>query len=505
MRFKNNQIILLIIFFKINIAYNDESMLVFPFKIISLSSLNGLEEDKNNENYNYLKFFDNHYSFRMFTPIQIGYPQQDIIAFINFNHNNLLIGEILEIPKNIYPNSFYKGYKYDKSFSFKNITNQNITKNINSKTFICEEKLFLFTKIKDIDKNIYTCFSDFKFTIEKNIKNNNNSLYGLILGLKLDDTDYETNFLKQINNRKIISSYLISFEFTEENEGLLIIGKYPHDYLSEKYKEENLKIIHSYQPKDSFLTNFIINFDEIYSSINNEKIEIQKYTKGYLFLNIGLIIGVKEYRDFIEKYFFNEYINMNICQKNKTDFDYNIFIIYSCNEDEKFNLEKFPPLNFNIKSENINFEFTYKDLFKKINNKYYFMIIFQTYDAGSWIIGKHFYLKYTLVYNGDAKTIGFYNKNNISEKKGNNKLLFELNAFKIIIIIILFLTFIFLVIRISYYFGKRFNLIRKKHANELDDNYEYNSYTDKYKIFKKDINEKNINENKETHLELSSK
>ena len=132
------------------------------------------------------------------------------------------------------------------------------------------------------------------------------------------------------------------------------------------------------------------------------------------------------------------------------------------------------------------------------------MVIFQTYDVDSWVIGKHFYLKYTLVYNGDAKTIGFYNKNNINEKKGNNKLLFELNAFKIVIIIILFLTFIFLVIRISYYFGKQFNLIRKRHANELDDNYDYNTYTDKYKIFKKDINEKNINENKETHLELSS-
>ena len=196
---------------------------------------------------------------------------------------------------------------------------------------------------------------------------------------------------------------------------------------------------------------------------------------------------------------------MNICQKNHTEYDYDIFIIYSCNNDEKFNLEKFPPLNFNIKSENVNFEFTYKDLFKKINNIYYFMVIFQNYDVGSWVIGKPFYLKYTLVYNGDAKTIGFYNKNNISEKKENNKLLFELNAFKIISFIILFLVFIFLVIKISYYFGKKYNLIRKRHANELDDNYEYNSYTDKYKIFKKDINEKYINENKEIHLDLSSK
>ena len=158
---------------------------------------------------------------------------------------------------------FYKGYKYDKSYSFKNITNKNITNNFFSTTFKCEEKLFLFTKIKNIGKNIYTCFSDFKFTIEKSIKYTNNSLYGLIVGLKLDDTDNETNFLKQMKKSKIISSFLISFEFTEENEGLLIIGKYPHEYLSKKYKGENLKIIHSYQPKDSFLTNFIINFDEI--------------------------------------------------------------------------------------------------------------------------------------------------------------------------------------------------------------------------------------------------
>ena len=69
---------------------------------------------------------------------------------------------------------------------------------------------------------------------------------------------------------------------------------------------------------------------------------------------MGVIIGVREYRDFIEKFFFNEYINMNICQKTNTNTDY-IFIIYSCNNDQKFNIGKFPSLNFNIKSRNINF------------------------------------------------------------------------------------------------------------------------------------------------------
>ena len=453
MELKTNEIILLILLFITIKSYNDQSI-VFPFKIIGITSLINFEEKNSNDIYDSLKFCKDYYSSRMITPIQIGYPQQDIISFINFNHNNLLIGELLQIPNKIYPKSFYKGYKFDKSYSFKNITNKNITKKLFSTTFTCEEKIYLFTKIKDIEKNKYTCFSDFKFTIENNIKNNNDSLYGLILVMKLDDTNYDTNFLKQIKNRKIISSFLISFEFTQENEGLLIIGKYPHEYLPEKYKEENLKIIYSYQPKDIYLTNFIINFDEIYSSINNEKIEIQKYSKGDLFLNIGLIIGVKEYRDFIEKYFFNEYINMNICQKNKILYISDIFIVYSCNNDKKFKIEKFPSLNFNIKYENINFEFTYKDLFKKIDNKYYFLVIFQNYDAGSWRIGKPFYLKYTLVYNGDDKTIGFYNKNNISKNKENNELILKINSFKIIIIIILFLIFIFLLVKISYYFGK---------------------------------------------------
>ena len=196
---------------------------------------------------------------------------------------------------------------------------------------------------------------------------------------------------------------------------------------------------------------------------------------------------------------------MNICKKNTTLYKSDIFIIYSCNNEEKFKIEKFPSLNFNIKSENVNFEFTYKDLFKKIDNKYYFFVIFRNFDIDSWCIGKPFYLKYTLVYNGDAKTICFYNKNNISVKKGNKELLFKLITFKIIIIIILFLVFIFLVIRISYYFGKKLNIIRKRHANELDDNYEYNSYIDKYKIFARNINDQNFNENKEKQIELSSR
>ena len=504
MLLKKNKIIIFSIIFAFIKSLKEGSYIVFPFKAVGLPFLKNIERREKNGLYNSLNFLNDHYNFGIYSPVEIGSPPQDIIAYINFNHNNLSIGDLLQIQNNIYPDYFYNSYMYDKSYSFINITSKNETQKIDSKTFICDEKLYLFSKIKDIEKNKYTCFSNFKFTFEKKIIYNNNSIYGLIIGLKLHDIDYETNFLNQIKNRNIISSYILSFDFTKENEGLLIIGKYPHEYFPEKYNEDNFKLIYSSQPSDAYLTSFVINFDEINSSVNNEKIEIQKSTKGHIFPNMDLIIGVKEYRTFIEKHFFNKYINMSICYKNSSYYEWDIFFVFYCYDDEKFNLKEFPLLNFYIKSENLKFEFTYKDLFKKIDNKYYFSIIFQNFDIGVWCIGKPFYLKYTLVYNGDAKMIGFYENRNLNKNKNRKKLLLELNSFKIFIIILLFIFFLFLVIIISYYLGKKLNLIRKKHANELDDNYEYYSHSMKNRFFKKDINEKNYNENKEKHLELIS-
>ena len=109
--------------------------------------------------------------------------------------------------------------------------------------------------------------------------------------------------------------------------------------------------------------------------------------------------------------------------------------------------------------------------------------------------------------------IGFYGKdgekNDIKGKNhinDNNNYKLELNALKIFFIIILFLIFIILVIIVSYYFGKKCNLIRKKLANELDDNYIYISSSYKnnkeYKLYKKDINEKDDTVKTQQHLEL---
>lgn len=471
----NKSFFILFSFLPIFISINNDSTIIFPFKIISKINETILNNETLIKNYNSSIFYQQHHIYKILSFVKMGNPPQDVIAYIKPQSDSLLIGE-LEISNIIYSNYFYKGYLYNESSSFINISYQNNSINEDS-TFLGKENLYLYTKINDLKENIYSLISNCNFRIEKKIEYNKNNIYGLNIGLSLDEYNYETNFMKQMHDRNIISSYLISFEFKNENEGLIIIGKYLHELFPEKYNRNQFKSFYSYQPRTMFLTNFMIQFDEIYSYKKNEKFFLQKTTKSNVMLNSGLIIGTNEYMQFINNNFFSQYYNDNICELYSTGESFDSFIIFSCNDNTKFKLEEFPSLNFNIKSENLTFEFTYNDLFKKIGNRYYFLIIFERAISGYWRFGSPLYLKYSFVYNGDAKTIGFYQKKNNEEKNNNNNnnWKIELNIIKIVVVIILLLILIASAIIISYYFGKKCNLKRKKHANELDDNYEYTS------------------------------
>lgn len=474
----NKFFIIFFSFIPIIISNDNDTTIIFPFKIISKINETNLDNETLVKNYNSSIFYQQHHTYKILSFIKMGNPPQDVIAYFKPQSDSLLIGE-LEISNNIYLNYFYKGYLYNASSSFINISYQNNSNNEDlPTTFTGKENLYLYTKLNNLKENIYSLISHCNFKIENQIIYNKNNIYGLNIGLSLDEYNFETNFMKQMHDRNIISSYIVSFDFKNENEGSIIIGKYLHELFPEKYCKNQFKSFYSYQPRTMYLTNFIIEFNEIYSYKNNEKFYLQKSTKSNIILNSGVIIGTNEYMQFINNNFFSKYYNDNICELYSTGYSFDSFIIFSCSDDKKFKIEEFPSLNFNIKSENLTFEFTYNDLFKKINNRYYFLIIFERSMSGYWRFGTPLYLKYSFVYNGDAKTIGFYQKKNNEEKnndKNNNNWKIELNFIKIIVIIILFLIFISSIIIISYYFGKKCNLKRKKHANELDDNYEYSS------------------------------
>ena len=482
----------------LNFYIYNTSSIIFPFKKISSPYLIGYRSDKNNYNnnkeiYNSTQFFNDHYLFKLLTMIQIGSPPQNLISQLELYQDSFLIKNFPEVNLEIFNEIKNKGYQYKDSLTFKNLSKiMNFNNDINEQN-ICEDDLYLFNSINDIKENKYTCFHNFKFEIQNS--NPNNSVYNsLFTGLSLDSDNSLTNFIRQLYSKKSISSLIISFEYDINEiikgyDGLIILGNYPHQLMPEKYSEEDYISFYSNQPNTMFITNFYIKLDEI-SSINKDKTKyLFDNKRTILQLNSDFILGTIEFLEFIEKNFFKKYYDLNICEKYTTKTNFiSDFMIISCEISPELNLSEFPNLNFYMKSENLSFEFTYEDLFMNLKNKYYFTIIFETKNL-IWHLGKPLFSKYTFVYNGEAKTIGFYKNKKISSniiidnKKGNLKL--GINTGKIVLFCIFIVLFLFLIIFISFRVGKKYNNIRKKFANELDDdNYEYNP---KMKL-EKDIN-----------------
>ena len=509
----NNDVHFYLIFFLIILSFCNSSIIIFPFKSVSIHYLTDYRKNKNNNLSNSSIFFDNSYIYKYITNFKIGSPPQDIISPLELYLDSFFIKEITE--KELYKDN-NKGYIYKDSSTFRNMTNIKYSKD----DYIGEDILYLYTSINDIKLNKLSCLHNIKFDIEHLNNRNNNKYYTLSIGLNLDDSDSFNNFMRQIYNTKYISFLIVSFIYKEENnndinyiikdnDGIIIIGNFPHQILPDKYKEENYVSFYSNQPRVMFFTNFFVSFDEISTSYKNNKYII-KDNRAILSLNSGLIIGNEEYLNFIEKNFFEKYYKLNICNKYITKTDYiSEFIILSCNKEINniLKTEEFPILYFYIKSKEIIFEFSYEDLFKKINNTYYFLVSFET-KTNVWHLGKPFLSKYSFVYNGEAKTLGFYKYiNNKNNKKINNKdepLMIQIQTKKLFFFIFILIIFIIIIVFISFRYGKKINFVRKKLANELDDdNFEYNSKKCNYN---KDINDDNkyINDN-EKNLELIEK
>ena len=89
-----------------------------------------------------------------------------------------------------------------------------------------------------------------------------------------------------------------------------------------------------------------------------------------------------------------------------------------------------------------------------------------------WKLGNIFFEKYPLVFSLDQKAIGYYNQN-ISNIKGesNNKMTFILIGLVLLLLLIIF-------IGIRKYNVLRKLIPRKLMANELLDQYTYNSHDD---------------------------
>ena len=312
--------------------------------------------------------------------------------------------------------------------------------------------------------------------------------------------------LKAINETK---TYSFSFKFESykknnfainNNKGYFIFGE-------ELIDDENEKDNINYTICEKYGSSIIwgLRFDNIYTKLNKDKDEIieNNFTqkRSEIYINFPYLIGTDEYFRYINKTFFNELIDKKVFYCNNLIKDGNIYS-YVCDSKSKYFMDyldtNFPELIFEYKELGINFTLNKNDLFaynhyNDSDTNLYFLIInnLETDHSYyySWVLGIPFLKKYRLSFNYDTKMIGYYrNDGKIIEKEknnNNNKVnFFESTVFKIIIIIIL----VIIIFVLGMLFQKTFQKNRKKKANELDDNYEYEPYKDK-------INNENDNKN----------
>ena len=319
-------------------------------------------------------------------------------------------------------------------------------------------------------------------------ENNKNDNKERFMGSGLFKEEY-TNFISQLKQKDKINTFTFSIKYNNDDNGEIIIGDLPHEYSPDKYSLNNY-----FFDTVSITKEPPFNWHFTYKKCNYGEEEIDQSNIVKLSIDFGFIKGNKQLKNFLEKKFFN----VNLCYKDQVKG----FDVYYC---EKEAIKNFKPIILELSSKycssdmNARFEFNSQDLFikNKYDDLYYFQIVFDSNGLyNDWILGKPLFKKYQMVFNQDRKTYGFYvqpfnklNKNNNIEN--NNKE----TSLKISWGIVFFLIIISL--GLLYAIHKLIaRLPRKLKANELEENFSYDSNNSKYsEITSSDDKKKELYEN----------
>lgn len=434
--------------------------------------------------------FDILYNSYIYTNTKIGTPEYNIKTLFSLWTPHFSITPTKN-PTDTKDSSSY--YNILKSNSFQNISCLNKYYILSKKDISAKEK-FIF-KGYNLINNTYNDITveDLYFVLGVNNSNSNesgseNEEYYLTIGLQVR-TSYRDKFnlVYLLKEKNITKNYdwFITFNDRNNRKGdlytlnnlimstpQLVIGGCPHNFRSDIFLEENLKISHSQNYY------WMLYFKNIYYYANDTTNIKQKMLHCQVQFNLdqNYIIATPDYHYNIKNDFFNDYISKNICHW------YNNSIIeiegYYCDKSDEFNinnLKKFPKIYFEHKEFNYTFELSYQDLFVEYNGKIWFLIVLMKGNEDNWFFGSIFLRKYQFVFNPDSKMINFYdinitdeNNNGDEDKNKNGKLMYFLVIFGIIISWIIFIV---LGIYIGKYIYKKYN--KKHRANELDDKYEY--------------------------------
>ena len=369
------------------------------------------------------------------------------------------------------------------SLMLKNLNKNNIT--------FCDFNSSLSSTFKSNMLSEYLCQSEesFKLYIDTSLTKYNYENLGFDNYFCLNDsmcgnvgTDiciYKTNFKGKdfiTKMHSILNTSELNFAFhyssDKNDDGIFVFGDMPHDYFKNKYNENDVISFYSKSINFEILMD-TITFDGKEYWIEDESVE-DKYNE---FISVEItpdyegIMFDSYFMELLKKIYFNKYIEKDICKVGKNDLITSAIYCYA----DKFGVEdinKFPKIILTKYKTNFNISFENKDLFFYKDNKYFCKIYYTIGQSKKISLGRIFLKKYFTVFNPDKGQIYFYIK-----RDENNKLSF-FEKYKNMILIF-FIIGLIIVLIVGILIGKIIFKERKKHANELDDKYEYQSKKNK--------------------------
>ena len=325
--------------------------------------------------------------------------------------------------------------------------------------------------------------------------------------------DSYPNFIKTLKYSKYINISIFSFIFEKSPKlshlGYIIIGDVFN--INNEFPQPNIT---NFGLRNGIMS-WDLMMDKVYSESNKEKIKSyhENNINVELKVEIAYILGTKNYKNFIEKEFFNDLVNEGICKFEELLIDA-FYGSYICNSKSKKFIEyynnKFPDIIFVAKNIDDKMILTKEDLFFK--NEYnesdtniYFNVFFHSIKTSSWQVGRIFLSKYRFSFNLDTSLIYYHSKRNIDNINKNN--INEEKYYKNIFYKIIFIIFLAFIIFLLGFLSQKFivKIPRKTKANELNDDFYYPENKDKDKKLYNDldINKENNNSNN-LYLELGS-
>ena len=471
-------------FFIFIISYNS---FILSYIAIPFNAYKNKKENQNEE-FNINQFFENNFDSQIYAKIYVGSPKKFILVNLRMNNHGLILGYLCNNDLNCEESK----YNINISSTFYGDQTKKIYYSQSQGSFFGKDAFYFYSNINMESKEEIKLNNISFIYIPKEENNKDNKICGQ-LGLAVSPNFYLTeqvNFIKNLKKLEYINTYDFSIYFTSDDEGILILGEEPHNYLPNLFNINNLRksnvLIDGYS--NSF---WKTEFTQIYFYLGEDKQKIKEGKNAVFSIENNYIIGSKNYQKIIEEKFFKKYIDEKICYYEKINDSK--YIILICNKQSSFDINLFPTLFFYHRIFNYTFELTKEELFLEKNNRYIFLVFFWDYGMNYFSLGKIFLRKYLFTFNIDSKSIGFYNvklENEFNEKE-NNSLSF---IYKLIGIFIILIIGIF-----GFFFAKKlYEQNRKRRLNEINEQYEYKSH---------DINNINYdnNEDKKVFLEIPLK